>query len=203
MNPAATALKKPAERRSRPSKRFIGPPRPTLLQRVEQQIAADGGGRFSLGRWLAGLTDDELQQIEHAAHRHRGNILSCIYADPILKVSSIASRIQDAEGVARTDADHSPTRAWSVQNVVLETLVRAERMVRQGLLVIQGEPSMREDTQPAFVLTPAGETQGAALPDLAAAHAWRAPYEIVWDTLIERASKPRTTCPTCGQSVPA
>lgn len=185
----------------RPTKQFIGPPRPTLLQQLERQIAAQPG-RFSAGAWLAGLTDDELQQVEAAAHRHRGNILSFLFEDP-LKVSLIASCIQDAEGVARVNHDNFPPQAQWTQNLVLKTLVQAVRMARQGLLVIQGEPSMREDAQPTFVLTAAGLARGATLPDLAAAHAWRTPTQVAWDSLAEEFAKPRAACPTCGRSVPA
>lgn len=197
--PAITA-KSPA--RSRPSRKSNARCRPPLLQRLEQEIAASGDGRFSLGCWLAGLADDELQQIEVAARHHRGEIFSFLFADP-QKVAAIASRIQDAEGVTHIDDDKLPTPALLAQNIVLETLVQAERLSRQGLLVIEGELSMREDSQAVFSLTTEGQAQGVALPDLAAAHAWRTPAQLAWGAFEEARAKPKAVCAACGQTVPA
>lgn len=181
--------------------RRVGPPRPTLLQHLEREIAAQGAG-FSLGLWLAGLCDEELQQIETAAHRHRGNIFSFI-SDP-LKVALIASRIQDAEGIVRVGDDNMPTQALFAQSIVLETLVQAERMARQGLLAIQGELSMRQDAQPTIVATQEGRALGVTVPDLAAAHAWRWPSLLHQIKAVDTAeADSRPVCPACGQPVPA
>jgi hypothetical protein len=152
----------------------------------------------SLRRWLAGLTDDELQQIEDAAHRHRGDVFSFVFADPV-KVAAIASLIQDAEGVVRVDDEKFPTQALLAQNSVLEALIQAERLRRQGLLVIEGELSMREDTQAVFTLTAEGRAHGTALPDLAAAHAWRKPSQLARDAFDEAPAKPKAVCAACGQ----
>lgn len=188
--------------RSRSSQKSTRRRRSTLLQRLDQEIAASSAGRFSLGRWLAGLTAAELQQIEDAARRHRGDIFCFLFADP-LKVASIASRIQDAEGVTRIDGDNFPTQALFAQNSVLETLVQAERLARHGLLVIDGELSMRDDAQAGFALTAKGRAQGVTLPDLAAAHAWRTPAQVAWASFEEARAKPKAVCAACGQTVPA
>lgn len=198
--PAATAIKSPA--RARSSRKLAGPPRPTLLQRLDQEIASSGEGRFSLGRWLADLNGDELQQVEDAARRHRGDVFSFVCADP-LKVAAMALSIQAAEGISCFDDGNCPTQALFNQSIVLETLVQAERLSRQGLLVIGGELSMREDAQPVFALTAEGKAQGVALPDLAAAHAWQKSREIDWNPFEEAQSKPKAVCATCGQAVPA
>lgn len=188
--------------RSRSSEKSSGRRRSTLLQRLDQEIAASSPSRFLLGRWLAGLTAAELRQIEDAARRHRGEIFSFLFADP-LKVASIASRIQDAEGVACVDGDNFPTQALFAQSIVLETLVQAERLRRNGLLTIEGELSMREDVQALFALTAEGKVQGVALPDLAAAHAWRTPAQVAWDSFEEARAQPKAVCAPCGQTVPA
>lgn len=198
--PAATATKSPA--RARSPKKLIGPPCPTLLQRLDQEIAASGEGGFSLGRWLAGLSGNELQQIEDAARRYRGDIFSFVCADP-LKVAAMALSIQAAEGISCFDDGNCPTQALFSQNIVLETLVQAERLSRQGLLVIDGELSMREDAQAAFVLTAEGKAQGVALPDLAAAHAWRKPSDTAWNLFEDVQAPSKPVCATCGQAVPA
>lgn len=194
--PATTATKSPA--RARSPKKLVGPPRPSLLQRLDQEIAASGEGGFSLGRWLASLNDDELRQIEDAARRYRGDIFSFVCADP-LKVAAMALSIQAAEGISCFDNGNCPTQALFTQNIVLETLAQAERLSRQGVLVIEGELSMREDAQAVFVLTDGGRAQGVALPDLAVAHAWRKPSDTAWN-LFEDA---QAVCATCGQAVPA
>jgi hypothetical protein len=197
--PAATATKSSA--RARSPKKLVGPPRPTLLQRLDQEIASSSEGGFSLGRWLAGLNGDELQQIEDAARRYRGDIFSFVCADP-LKVAAMALSIQAAEGISCFDDGNCPTQALFNQNIVLETLVQAERLSRQGLLVIGGELSMREDAQAVFVLTAEGRAQGVALPDLAAAHDWHSSRDMAWNPFEETLSKPKAVCATCGQAVP-
>jgi hypothetical protein len=194
--PATTASKSLA--RARSPKKLVGPPRPSLLQRLDQEIAASGEGGFSLGRWLAGLDDDELQKIEEAARRYRGDIFSFVCADP-LKVAAMALSIQAAEGVSCFDDGNCPTEALFNQSIVLETLVQAERLSRQGLLVIDGELSMREDAQPVLVLTADGRAQGVALPDLAVAHAWRKPSDTAWNLFEDAQAK--AVCTACGQTV--
>jgi hypothetical protein len=177
------------------------PPSPKLYERMKEHAARTqaNGQVFMLGEWLATLTAVELCDIEAAAIEFRDKPFAGIASgDDPLKVSILAGVAANTEEPPSGEPD---IQALFAQTIVLETLVRAELMQRDGLITIQGPLTTRKTAMPAFHLTDKGRAQACELPDLAAAHAYRPtnPYEERLD-LLHTPSSGDHVCPTCGRA---
>jgi hypothetical protein len=178
------------------------PPAPKLYERMKGHAAMTqaSGQPFMLGEWLSTLPIAELRDIEAAAIKFRDKPFSGIAsdADP-LKVSILAGAAANTEEPPSGELD---IQALFAQIIVLETLVRAELMQRDGLITIQGPLTTRKTAMPAFHLTDKGMAQACELPDLAAAHAYRRKslYDERPKDLLHAPSSRDHVCPTCGRA---